>query len=84
MAGQSTTRRVIATLASAVMPGLGQLIQGRLFAAAFQFVLASVLWFAFEHGGLGGGAHWASHLHWVVHLYSLVDAALSQPEPVSP
>lgn len=69
---KGSTRSVIAALASAFMPGLGQLIQGRLFAAVFQFVLAGVLWMAVGHGGVGVGAHWA------VHLYSVLDAALYQ------
>jgi hypothetical protein len=62
MTGQGSTGNVIAALASFFIPGLGQLLQGRLLVAAFQFVLAGVLWF-----------FW---LGWTVHIWSAVDAAL--------
>ena len=62
MAGQGSTGNVIAALASFFIPGLGQLIQGRLLMALVQFVLASVLWIFL--------------LGWVIHLWSIVDAAL--------
>lgn len=65
MAGQGSTGNVIAALASFFIPGLGQLIQGRLVAAAIQFVLAGVLWLIW--------------LGWIVHLYSILDAALWRP-----
>jgi TM2 domain-containing membrane protein YozV len=53
---------VIAALASFFIPGLGQLLQGRLVMAVFQFVLAGVMW-----------VFW---LGWAVHLWSALDAAL--------
>jgi TM2 domain-containing membrane protein YozV len=59
--GQGSTGNVIAALCSFFVPGLGQLIQGRILAAAIQFVLAGILWFVL--------------LGWVVHLWSIVDAA---------
>jgi TM2 domain-containing membrane protein YozV len=62
MSGQGSTGNVIAALASFFIPGLGQLLQGRLFMAAFQFVLGGVLWI-----------FW---LGWVVHIWSTLDAAL--------
>lgn len=62
MAGQGSTGNVIAALASFFIPGLGQLLQGRLLMAALQFVLAIALWFVF--------------LGWVIHIWSVVDAAL--------
>jgi TM2 domain-containing membrane protein YozV len=65
MAGQGSTGNVIAALASFFIPGLGQLLQGRLFAAAVQFVLAIALWIVL--------------LGWAVHLYSIIDAALWRP-----
>jgi TM2 domain-containing membrane protein YozV len=65
MAGQGSSGNVIAALASFVIPGLGQLLQGRLFMAAFQFCLAAVLWFFL--------------LGWAVHLWSVLDAALYKP-----
>jgi TM2 domain-containing membrane protein YozV len=66
MGGQGSTGNVIAALASFFMPGLGQLIQGRLLMAVVQFALATVLWFFL--------------LGWVVHLWSVVDAALYRPK----
>jgi hypothetical protein len=67
---------VVATLASAFIPGLGQFLQGRYVAAGSQFLAVSLLWFVFEHGGAGFAGHWAVHLHWLVHLYSAIDAAV--------
>jgi TM2 domain-containing membrane protein YozV len=63
--GQGSAGNVIAALCSFFVPGLGQLVQGRLIAAGLQFVLAAVLW--------------AILLGWIVHLYSIVDAALFKP-----
>ncbi len=65
MAGQGSTGNVIAALASFFIPGLGQLLQGRVLMAAFQFVLAAVLWIFL--------------LGWAVHLWSIIDAALWKP-----
>ncbi len=62
MASQGSTGNVIAALASFFIPGLGQLLQGRLFIAIIMFVLAGVLWFFL--------------LGWAVHLWSILDAAL--------
>lgn len=59
---QGSTGNVIAALASFFIPGLGQLIQGRLLMAIIMFVLAGVLWIFF--------------LGWLVHLWSIIDAAL--------
>lgn len=61
MAGRGSTGNVIAALCSFFVPGLGQLLQGRLVRAAVQFVLAGVLWFVL--------------LGWVIHLWSVLDAA---------
>jgi TM2 domain-containing membrane protein YozV len=65
MAGQGSTGNVIAALASFFIPGLGQLLQGRLVMAIIQFVLAGVLWFFL--------------LGWAVHIWSVLDAALYKP-----
>jgi TM2 domain-containing membrane protein YozV len=62
MAGQGSTGNVIAALASFFIPGLGQLLQGRLLIAIIQFVLAGILWFFL--------------LGWIIHLWSILDAAL--------
>ncbi|PWK82123.1 hypothetical protein [Fulvimonas soli] len=64
-AGQGSTGNVIAAVCSFFIPGLGQLVQGRLLKAAVMFVLAGVLWL-----------FW---LGWLVHLWSIVDAALFKP-----
>ena len=66
MAGQGSTGNVIAALASFFIPGLGQLLQGRLLMAAVLFVLAGVLWFFL--------------LGWVIHLWAILDAALWKPK----
>lgn len=62
MAGQGSTANVIAALASFFIPGLGQLIQGRLLMAAVHFVLATLLWFIL--------------MGWIIHLWSIIDAAM--------
>ena len=65
MAGQGSAGNVIAALCSFFVPGLGQLLQGRLFRAAIQFVLAAVLWWIL--------------LGWIIHLWSVLDAAMYKP-----
>ncbi len=65
MAGQGSTGNVIAALCSFFIPGLGQLIQGRVMMALIQFVLAALLWIVL--------------LGWLVHLWSIVDAAMFKP-----
>ena len=65
MAGQGSTGNVIAALCSFFIPGLGQLIQGRVLMALTHFILAALLWFIF--------------LGWLVHLWSIVDAAMFKP-----
>jgi TM2 domain-containing membrane protein YozV len=65
-AGQGSTGNVIAALCSFFVPGLGQLIQGRPVKALVHFVLAGLLWIVL--------------LGWVVHLWSILDAALWKPK----
>ncbi|HTS87242.1 MAG TPA: hypothetical protein VMG41_02025 [Gemmatimonadales bacterium] len=65
MAGQGSTGNVIAALASFFIPGLGQLLQGRPIMALVMFVSAGVLWFFL--------------LGWLVHFWSIIDAALWKP-----
>ena len=65
MAGPGSGGNVIAALASFFIPGLGQLLQGRIIKAVIMFVLAAVLWVVL--------------LGWVIHLWSIVDAALWKP-----
>ena len=62
MAGsQGSTGNVIAAVCSFFIPGLGQLVQGRLIKAAVMFLLA--------------GALWIFLLGWIVHIWSIWDAA---------
>ena len=68
MGGQGSTGNVLAAAASFFIPGLGQLLQGRLGMAILMFVLAAVLWFFL--------------LGWVIHLWAILDAALWKPKVV--
>ncbi len=61
-ASPGSTGNVIAALASFFIPGLGQLLQGKLVRALIMFVLAGVLWYFL--------------LGWIVHLWSIIDAAV--------
>ena len=65
MAGQGSGGNVLAALCSFFIPGLGQLLQGRLGMAIVQFVLAAALWLVL--------------MGWVVHLWSIIDAARFTP-----
>jgi TM2 domain-containing membrane protein YozV len=62
MAGQGSTGNVIAAVCSFFIPGLGQLVQGRLMMAIIQFILAALLWVIL--------------LGWLIHLWSILDAAV--------
>jgi TM2 domain-containing membrane protein YozV len=62
MSGQGSAGNVIAALASFFIPGLGQLLQGRLLMAIVMFVLAGALWIVL--------------LGWLIHLWSIIDAAI--------
>jgi len=66
MTGQGSGGNVLAALCSFFVPGLGQLLQGRLLIAVVQFVLAGVLWIFL--------------LGWIVHLWSILDAARFKPK----
>ncbi|HIG28999.1 MAG TPA: hypothetical protein EYQ50_14875 [Verrucomicrobiales bacterium] len=63
---QGSAGNVIAALASFFYAGLGQLLQGRLFMAVIQFILATALWFIW--------------MGWIVHLWSILDAAKFRSE----
>lgn len=63
--GQGSSGNVIAALCSFFIPGLGQLVQGRWIKAGFMFVMAIVLWVIW--------------LGWIIHLWSILDAALFKP-----
>ncbi|HEY4093241.1 MAG TPA: hypothetical protein VGN46_17135 [Luteibacter sp.] len=64
-AGQGSAGNVIAAVCSFFIPGLGQLVQGRIFKALIMFVLAAVLWIIW--------------MGWIIHLWSIVDAAMFRP-----
>jgi TM2 domain-containing membrane protein YozV len=66
VAGQGSAGNVIAALCSFFIPGLGQLLQGRLARAIIQFLLAAILWFVL--------------LGWIIHLWSILDAAIWKPK----
>ncbi len=65
MAGQGSAGNVLAALCSFFIPGLGQLLQGRLLMAIVHFVLAVLLWLIL--------------LGWIIHLWSILDAARWSP-----
>jgi TM2 domain-containing membrane protein YozV len=60
--GPGSAGNVLAAICSFFIPGLGQLVQGRVVMALIQFVLAAVLWIFL--------------LGWLIHLWSIIDAAL--------
>lgn len=62
MSGQGSAGNVIAALCSFIIPGLGQLLQGRWIRGAIMFVAAAGLWLIM--------------LGWIIHLWSIVDAAI--------
>ncbi|ABL66586.1 hypothetical protein [Chlorobium phaeobacteroides] len=65
MSGQGSGGNVLAALCSFFIPGLGQLLQGRVFVAIIQFILAAVLWIVL--------------MGWIIHLWSIIDAAKFNP-----
>jgi len=62
--GKGSVGNVVAAIASFIIPGLGQLAQGRLIAAIFMFVLTGAVW-AISLGTLG----------WIGHIIAALDAA---------
>ena len=60
--GNGSCGNVIAALASFFIPGLGQLLQGRWLLAGFMFLLTALLWLIL--------------LGWIIHLWSIIDAAV--------
>ena len=62
MASPGSTGNVVAALASFFIPGLGQLLQGKLIRALIMFLSAIVLWWIW--------------MGWIIHLWSIIDAAL--------
>ena len=69
MASPGSTGNVVAALASFFIPGLGQLLQGKLIRALIMFVAAAILWWIW--------------MGWIIHLWSIIDAALyKRPDAV--
>jgi TM2 domain-containing membrane protein YozV len=66
MINQGSAGNVLAAICSFFIPGLGQLVQGRLMIAIVQFVMALVLWLFF--------------LGWIIHIWSIDDAARYTPD----
>jgi TM2 domain-containing membrane protein YozV len=62
---RGSSGNVIAALCSFFIPGLGQLLQGRWLLAGFMFVMSVVLWVIL--------------LGWIIHLWSIIDAAIYEP-----
>ena len=62
MAEPGSTGNVIAAVCSFFIPGLGQLVQGRIMMAIIQVILGGILWIFM--------------LGWAVHFWSVIDAAL--------
>lgn len=71
MAGQGSGGNVIAAICSFFIPGLGQLVQGRIMAALFFFVVTAVSYAL--------GATVILFFMWIVgaifHLWAIIDAA---------
>lgn len=65
MQGQGSAGNVIAAVCSFFIPGLGQLVQGRWVRGLIMFALSAVLWLVM--------------LGWIIHLWSVVDAAMFRP-----
>ncbi|MCF1427807.1 MAG: hypothetical protein LPD71_05670 [Shewanella sp.] len=73
MSQQGSAGNVIAALASFFIPGLGQLIQGRIFPALLFCIFAFggyALWWLIIPAIIGG----------IAHLWSIVDAARYSPQ----
>ena len=68
------TGNVIAAIASAIIPGLGQLAQGRIGPAIFFFIVDLILWLVLSVICLG----WLAIL---IHVWACLDAALWEPTP---
>ena len=66
MTNKNTTSNVVCAIASFIIPGLGQLAQGRIGVGVIHFVLAIFLWFVF--------------LGWIINLVSCLEAAKYEGE----
>lgn len=66
MSGKGSGGNVLAAICSLFIPGLGQLVQGRLLAAIFYFIFAVIMWFFL--------------LGLVISIISILDAAIYSPK----
>ena len=66
--GSGSCGNVLAALASFFIPGLGQLLQGRWMLAVCMFLLTALLWLIL--------------LGWIIHLWSIIDAAVYKGEHI--
>ena len=67
--GRGSTGNVLAAIASFIVPGLGQLAQGRVVAAIFMFVFSGIIWLV-SFGTLG----------WIGHVIAALHAAVYTPK----
>ena len=65
MSGPASSANVIAAVCSFIFPGLGQLVQARIFTALCHFLISGLLWVF----GLG----------WIMHIWSTISAARYRP-----
>jgi TM2 domain-containing membrane protein YozV len=63
--GPGSAGNVIAAICSLIIPGLGQLVQGRIVMAAVYFILGATVWILT-----------CGHFGWIVNLIATIDAAL--------
>ncbi len=68
MPTQGSTGNVVAAVCSFFIAGLGQLVQGRIGAALFHFLLTLAIW-VISFGTLG----------WIGHIIACIDAARWSP-----
>ena len=66
MSTRGSGGNVLAALCNIFIPGLGQLLQGRVLAAIFFFVMSVLLWLIL--------------LGWIPHLLLIIDAACYKSE----
>lgn len=71
MAGQGSGGNVLAAICSFFIPGLGQLVQGRILAALVFFVLVSVNYSLAATGIL----FFMALFGFIFHLWAIIDAA---------
>ncbi|MBI1380277.1 MAG: hypothetical protein GC161_04230 [Planctomycetaceae bacterium] len=66
--GQGSSGNVIAAVCSFFVPGLGQLVQGRVLAALLFFVASALLWLIW--------------LGWIIAIWATIDAAVWKPKRI--